>query len=64
MRPPQLVPGGWLAGGGQPGPEGLAQRPGGQVRAFPFQCSMTAVPPPTEEDPTAQALSAEAAATP
>jgi hypothetical protein len=47
----------------QPGPEGLPQKPAGQVQVFPFQCSMTAGPPPDEMDPTAQALSGEVAVT-
>ena len=53
-----------MPGWKQPGPEGLPQKPGGQVQVFPSQCSMTAGPPPPDEmDPTAQALSGEAAAT-
>lgn len=51
-----------LLGWKQPGPEGLAQNPGGQVQAAPFQCSMIAAEL-TVQNPTAQALTGESAAT-
>lgn len=35
----ELVP-----GGKEPGPDGAAQNPGGQVQAVPFQCRITDLP--------------------
>ena len=62
---------GWaVAAAGEPLPAGkhaaadeLVQEPGGAVQAVPSQCSITAFPE-TVQNPTAQALAADAAATP
>ena len=66
----RLVAGWVMAAAGEPLPAGkhaaaeeLVQEPGGDVQAVPSQCSITAFPEAVQ-NPTAQALAADAVATP